>query len=219
MRSLAGVNLPLKMPSHEYITASGLAVQRPQSSTVDFISIFDLETLLSPGIILFPGRCGLLIPIRETFARNLLGDLRGQMNFLPSKEALLRVEKAYFKTPRGSELFDKGMPIIFYISGHRRPMPARLRPAPARHWPVPARPVLRPARRSELPAGGLRGELGRRWRGSVRISLASRTRRRPADAGLRLRTSGPVWGRIGDSPIGGTEAGCPLGGIVVQAAR
>jgi len=40
-----------------------------------------------------------------------------QLHFLPSHEALLRLEKAYFLAPGRDRLFSKGTLVIFYVSG------------------------------------------------------------------------------------------------------
>lgn len=37
---------------------------------------------------------------------------------LPAGEALMRLERAYFRKPIGTSLFAKGVPIVFYASGH-----------------------------------------------------------------------------------------------------
>jgi hypothetical protein len=108
------------MPGYEEVSTSGISLRRPQKSGGDLVGLIDLETLFSPGIFVFPGRAGALIPIRQHFAEDLLGSMGNQMSFLPGKEALLRAEKAYFRSPRGSNSLSKGTPVIFYISGHRK---------------------------------------------------------------------------------------------------
>jgi hypothetical protein len=108
------------MPSYEEVSTSGVSMQSPQRSGADLIGLIDFETLMSPGIFMFPGRPGALIPIRQRFAEDLLGSVGTQMSFLPGKEALLRVEKAYFRSPQGGDTLCKGAPVVFYISGHGR---------------------------------------------------------------------------------------------------
>jgi len=118
VRNISGALLPATMPRYEQIASSGLPVQRPQRRDADMVSLFDLETLMSPGLFMFPGRPGIVIPIQERFAEDLLGSVSSQLTLLPGKEALLRVEKAYYKAPQGPKLFTKGTPITFYVSGH-----------------------------------------------------------------------------------------------------
>jgi GNAT superfamily N-acetyltransferase len=118
LQSMTGLILPAKMPSHEEVSTSGISMRRPQKCAADLIGLIDFETLISPGIFAFPGRPGALIPIRQRFAEDLLGSVGAQMSFLPGKEALLRIEKAYFRSPQGGETLSKSTPVVFYISGH-----------------------------------------------------------------------------------------------------
>src|SRR6185437_13861877 len=64
-----------------------------------------------------PGRQAVLVPIREAYAKSLIGLHSPQLDLLPSPEALLRLEKAYFLAPGRDQLFVRGTLIIFYVSG------------------------------------------------------------------------------------------------------
>ena len=39
------------------------------------------------------------------------------MDLFPAREAILHVEKAYFRFPRKIKLFERGVPVLFYLSG------------------------------------------------------------------------------------------------------
>ncbi|HEY3566581.1 MAG TPA: GNAT family N-acetyltransferase [Thermoanaerobaculia bacterium] len=119
-QSITGLGLPAQMPGFEEVSTSGISMRRPKKGDADLVGLIDFETLTSPGAFLFPGRPGAMIPIRQRFAEDLLGSVGSQMSFLPGKEALLRVEKAYFRSPQGSDALCKGTPVVFYISGHGR---------------------------------------------------------------------------------------------------
>lgn len=119
-QNITGLGLPAQMPSFEEVSTSGISIRSPQKNNADLVGLIDFETLTSPGTFLFPGRPGAIIPIRQRFAEDLLGSVGSQMSFLPGKEALLRVEKAYFRSPQGSDALCKGTPVVFYISGHGR---------------------------------------------------------------------------------------------------
>lgn len=117
LSQLSQVQLKAMMPSFEEVRTHGLKLSQRRHRGEITIDLFELETLMSPGLFLFTGRPGLVIPINETFAEELIGGISLQRTFLPAQEALLRVEKAYFRSPRRATLFSKGSPIVFYVSG------------------------------------------------------------------------------------------------------
>ncbi len=114
---LASIRVQDTMPTFEAIKNGGLKFEQQQSRVKGKIELFDLETLISPGLFMFSGRQGAVIPIKEKFANELLGGVSPQLSFLPGHEALLRLEKAYFRNPNYSERLVKGMPLVFYVSG------------------------------------------------------------------------------------------------------
>ncbi len=117
LQAITGVKVTNYLPNFDDVKRTGLELIAHQRVTPVPFSYFEFETLISPGLILYPGRPGVLIPIQKRYAEELLGDLTPQMSLLPSQEALLRIEKAYFKKPRNRNLFERGMIIIFYVSG------------------------------------------------------------------------------------------------------
>ena len=93
------------------------ALKAPSTTLPVVASLFDFETLISPGFILAPGREAMLVPIREAYAGGLIGLNSSQLSFLPSPEAFLRLEKAYFLASGRHQLFVRGTLVIFYVSG------------------------------------------------------------------------------------------------------
>ncbi|NIA71205.1 GNAT family N-acetyltransferase [Pelagibius litoralis] len=113
---VTGLALPSEMPAFAEVGESGVELH-DSSGLGARLSFFDLETLLSPVLCLFSGRDGLILPIRPHFARDLLGDIGRQIGLLPTMEAVLRLERAYFRSPSGVSVFKVGTPVIFYESG------------------------------------------------------------------------------------------------------
>ena len=119
LRRLAQVDLNQKAPTAEEAGDVGLQIVHGSKRQPSILSLFDFETLVSPGLLLLPGRSGVIVPIQEPYAEELLGRQSPQTSFLPAPEALLRVEKAYFRSPTKLNIFMKGMPLVFYVSAGR----------------------------------------------------------------------------------------------------
>ena len=105
-----GLRLPDTMPSEnvrqiEVVTANAERVS---------LSWFDLETITGPVIYLQPTRATVIVPIQHEYSRELVGS--SQTSFLPTRSALLRTEKAYYRAPQMSHVVQRGMPLIFYES-------------------------------------------------------------------------------------------------------
>lgn len=115
--SLAGLILPSRIPSYEELIHTGVELKFSKSGKRTFIKLFEFETLISPGILISPKREAIILPIRMKYANELLNDFRIQHSLFPSREALLHVEKAYFRKPRNVAIFQKGMLLFFYVSG------------------------------------------------------------------------------------------------------
>lgn len=114
LRTIAGLSLPQSMP--EFIGPSQLLeVSTPTGETIS-IRLRDLETLLSPVLLLLPKRTGAVVPIRPRFAEDLFGS-SAQLKLLESSEACLLRERVYFSDPRTSPLLKESIPILFYESG------------------------------------------------------------------------------------------------------
>ena len=114
---LTGLHLPERIPTiHEFIN-TGIAIKDHRGTIVCYLNLFDFEVLVSPGIVVCPGRKALIVPIQARFAKNLLAYSQPQLNLFPGPEAFLRVEKAYFRSPRQASIFERGTLIFFYLSG------------------------------------------------------------------------------------------------------
>jgi len=113
---LSGLKLPSSIPEVENVNMECLELTDPKSQKKWKVSVFEFETLISPGLLLYNGREGLLVPILPHYAADLEIINPQQLSLLPKKEATLYLEKAYFRKNRGIKNYKKGMPIVFYIS-------------------------------------------------------------------------------------------------------
>ena len=119
LRQLTGLIFPEKMPKYSDVTRVGLKLGVPHAA--NFVTnVFKLETVISPVMFLFPGRNGLIVPIRRVFAEGLIGSPEGQLSLLSSPEALLHIEKAYFRSKSSAAMFKATTPVVFYVSGASR---------------------------------------------------------------------------------------------------
>ena len=115
-----GLELPLGMPRFEELFNTGVFLSRKTDRQTFAISLFDFETLISPGALICSGRPSVMIPIRQEYADELLPSTVRQLSALPGKEAALRLEKAYFSGAGRHRLLTPGKIAIFYISRKRQ---------------------------------------------------------------------------------------------------
>jgi len=117
--------LDIKLP-HRFLTGEEwkntrkICIERKNQKSA--ISLFEFENIISPSLLMYSNREAVITPLEGKYSRNLFGNtsLQGELfGIISEREALLCIEKAYFRTPRGSTLFKKGMPIIFYESSPR----------------------------------------------------------------------------------------------------
>ena len=108
------------MPSYQEMSNTGIILVGQDKSQPLTVSLFDFETLVSPGSLICPGRGGVMIPIREDYANELLPATESQTSFLPGPEAALRWERAYFSGVGRHKVLKRGTIIVFYISGKRK---------------------------------------------------------------------------------------------------
>ncbi|MBB3441848.1 GNAT family N-acetyltransferase [Rhizobium sp. BK379] len=81
------------------------------------LSLQQLETLLSPTLIVGPDREGVIVPITKAYADELLGTNRQQQfSFVESGDAAFLSKRGYVNDPRSSKLIRPDMPILFYES-------------------------------------------------------------------------------------------------------
>jgi ribosomal protein S18 acetylase RimI-like enzyme len=93
-------------------------------STTHQLDAQTLEDLLGPTIVVWPGREGVLVPIRKPYADELLGtSSQANFSFIHNKDASFLSRRAYINSPRSAKAMRPGSPIIFYESkrdGHGR---------------------------------------------------------------------------------------------------
>ena len=116
---VAGVALPNHMPRYDELANTGVFLDKKADDRWSTISLFDFETLISPGALICPGRTAVMVPIRPEYADELLPSTVRQIPALPGKEAALRLERAYFSGGR-SDLLTPGKIAVFYISRGRQ---------------------------------------------------------------------------------------------------
>lgn len=107
-----GLGLPVTCPRFEHDEqAISISVEGGQET----LSLTDLETMMSPGMFLFPDRPVAIVPIRKVWAEDLIGG--SQLSFLEKPEAAFRSRRVYFASPRNQPNLVRGRPIIMYESG------------------------------------------------------------------------------------------------------
>lgn len=109
-------NLPTQIPTISEFNNTGIII-KTQNGADSCLSLFDFETLVSPGIVLCPGRDAIIVPIRKKYAQNFFQLPHTQLDLFFSPMALFRIEKAYFRSYRNASIFDRGRLVLFYISG------------------------------------------------------------------------------------------------------
>jgi GNAT superfamily N-acetyltransferase len=79
-------------------------------------SVDDLEGLLSPVLLMYPGRPAAVVPIRGRFAEDLFGHLQ-QSKLFALPMASFRRERIYYTASQNYRLFARGNVLLFYESG------------------------------------------------------------------------------------------------------
>ncbi|MBI3533483.1 MAG: GNAT family N-acetyltransferase [Burkholderiales bacterium] len=116
-RSFA-ITLPQKCPTFLEARNTGIPVVQTGDATPRPWRLFNFETFFAPLLLALPGRPGTVVPIREGYAQELLQLAVAQMSLLPTKEAQLRIERAYFGKSGFEKAFERDGLVVFYISGH-----------------------------------------------------------------------------------------------------
>lgn len=113
---LTDLILPERIPNINEFDNTGIII-KTRIGKYSCLSLFDFETLVSPGIVLCPGRDAIIVPIRKKYAKNFFALSHTQMDLFFSPTALLHIEKAYFKSYRNATIFNIRKLVLFYISG------------------------------------------------------------------------------------------------------
>jgi hypothetical protein len=112
-----GLRLPMRMPNYVEFNHTGIVIKNQSDGGTFKLSLFDFETLVSPGVVLCPGRSAVMVPIQLRFAKGLFAYVQAQEELFPAPEALLHVEKAYFRGTTKTSHFSRGTLVLFYLSG------------------------------------------------------------------------------------------------------
>ena len=104
-------------PSNEDIINTGITLKKHEEIYAHTLSLFDFESLISPGILNHDSRSCTLVPIRNPYANDLLGDTAPQASLFSTRASLLMLEKAYFRSPGRAQYMQKGTLVAFYVSG------------------------------------------------------------------------------------------------------
>ena len=117
VRRRTGLTLPddLKAISK----SEGFRIASPDGTT-HHLDAETLEDLLGPTIIIWPGREGVIVPIRKPYADELLGtSTQASFRFVHNKDASFLSRRAYINSPRSAKLMRPGSPIVFEIPSVR----------------------------------------------------------------------------------------------------
>ncbi len=107
------LSLPENLNEYKELTTNGILLKNK-----NYYNFFEFETRFSPSLIIPKNRDIYVVPIRNTYAKELIGDdfdIQRSLNLSNCKPALLKTEKAYFSKP-GKGTIKKGSIIMFYVS-------------------------------------------------------------------------------------------------------
>jgi len=110
------LELPDSIPAFQSLRQT-IAIKVPTGQLAE-LPLQELETLLSPTLLLLPGRSGAIVPVRRVYASDLLHAGK-QLQLLAGPQAVLLRERVYFSHPRTARVLVEGAPIIFYESARK----------------------------------------------------------------------------------------------------
>lgn len=116
IKTFCGLTVPESLPSKKELINTGVTI-RDQDNNFQAFSWFDFETIIGPRFVVNSDRDCILVPIRENYARGLIGNVKNQLSLLSSHDKSLLLEKAYFRSCSKSSLFKRGGIVAFYVSG------------------------------------------------------------------------------------------------------
>lgn len=112
---LTGATLPESMPTEKDVASNGIKLKLTDGKD-EFLDRISFERLFRPSLFLFPGRQGMLVPIRPAFAQDLLGYDNNQPQLFATRQAMIRTERVYFRSTPNAAKLQIGTPIVFYVS-------------------------------------------------------------------------------------------------------
>lgn len=110
--SVATLSLPASMPI--FSTDNPILLVDNGQQIIE-TNLAEIEQALSPVLFLFPERAGVIVPIKEQYARELLGS-SPQFSMLAAPEAVLRRERVYISAPSAYKRMMPGRLMLFYES-------------------------------------------------------------------------------------------------------
>ena len=119
-REATGRVLPRDLPRYEELINTGVVLEAEGAVRTLSVSLFDFETVISPGALIARGRIGVMVPVQESYARQLLPLPESQRSLLAQRETALRLERAYFLAAGKHRLFPRGTIVVFYASRERQ---------------------------------------------------------------------------------------------------
>jgi GNAT superfamily N-acetyltransferase/predicted nucleic acid-binding protein len=145
IQDMCGLRLPVDLMKKRFAYARSIQCKMDDGKTW-IGSLDDLEGLLSPLILAYPGRPSAIVPIRGRFAEDLFGHLQ-QAKLFAMPMASFRRERVYYTASQNFRLFARGNVLFFYESGKGNGRQAVVSVARA----LGAKILLK----SEIPAGTL----------------------------------------------------------------
>lgn len=115
-KTLTKYSLPTQMPDFKNIDDKCLRLYDEANDKEIWLSFFNLETLISPAILLPKNRRSILLPIKPVHAVELGICTPSQRSLLSKQEAFLHVEKAYFRKNKNIKVYERGLLLFFYVS-------------------------------------------------------------------------------------------------------
>jgi ribosomal protein S18 acetylase RimI-like enzyme/predicted nucleic acid-binding protein len=112
-RRRTGLRLPDRRPDKASFEA-GITIQGPDG-TAQTVRLLALEDALSPTLLVWPNRDGVIVPISRNYADDLLGTTQ-QLPLFGSPEAAFVTRRTYFSSPRTASIMRPATPILFYES-------------------------------------------------------------------------------------------------------
>lgn len=115
-----GLELPSEFPRYDEVINTGVVLDAEKTVSSLTVPLFEFETLVSPGALICPGRNAVMVPVQGRYARQLLSLAEDQPSFLAEREAVLRLERAYFLAAGRHHLLSRGTLVVFYASRDRQ---------------------------------------------------------------------------------------------------
>lgn len=111
--TIAGIKLPEKMPSFQGDEQE--IDWYDNQGELRSITLTELENLLSPLILLLPGRDGVILPLKRGYADDLLAT-SDQLSLLGAHAASIRTSRVYYCKP--NKTIKPGLVAVFYESSN-----------------------------------------------------------------------------------------------------